>query len=104
MAATAKDRCCFLACEMNNTTFEDNGQWLECHGRPYFCPDNSPDPYDYLYDDDVSELDSELDSESKTEYQPIKTHRMAILKLVEFYDDDIDLVDYFTEPPEPDEF
>ena len=87
---------------------ELNGQWLECHGQPYFCPDNSPDPYDYLYDDDVSELDSELDSESKTktEYQPIKTNCMAILKLVELYDDDIDLVDYFNEPPEPepDEF
>jgi len=80
---------------------ELNGQWLECNGQPCFCPDNSPNPYDYLWDDNVSELDSELDSESKTEYQPIKTNRMAILKLIEPYDDDIDLVDYFTEPEEP---
>ncbi|HAO12146.1 MAG TPA: hypothetical protein DCQ51_13470 [Planktothrix sp. UBA8407] len=80
---------------------ELNGQWLECNGQPCFCPDNSPNPYDYLWDDNVSELDSELDSESKTEYQPIKTNRVAILKLIEPYDDDIDLVDYFTEPEEP---
>ncbi|VXD10670.1 hypothetical protein [Planktothrix paucivesiculata] len=43
---------------------ELNGQWLDCSGKPCFCPDNSPSPYDYLWD--------ELESESKSEpnYNP----------------------------------
>ncbi|SKB13819.1 hypothetical protein PL11201_530149 [Planktothrix sp. PCC 11201] len=36
--------------------FEDNGQWVEVCGTPYFCFDNSPD-YDDLWD----ELDELLD-------------------------------------------
>jgi hypothetical protein len=36
---------------------ELNGQWLECGGKPCFCPDNSPSPYDYLWDDDIEDIE-----------------------------------------------
>jgi len=36
---------------MNININELNGQWLDCGGIPCFCPDNSPNFYDYLWDE-----------------------------------------------------
>lgn len=46
--------------------FEDNGQWIEVGGIPYFCPDNSPS-YDYLWDE-LEAQEPELETESKSNY------------------------------------
>ncbi|GDZ95155.1 hypothetical protein PA905_33940 [Planktothrix agardhii CCAP 1459/11A] len=45
---------------------ELNGQWLECGGKPCFCPDNSPSPYDYLWDDDIEDIE---DTKEVTEFR-----------------------------------
>ncbi|MEL0591775.1 MAG: hypothetical protein U1V55_17775 [Planktothrix rubescens PR222] len=46
---------------------ELNGQWLECGGIPCFCPDNSPSPYDYLWDDDIEDIEETEDIEDTKE-------------------------------------
>ena len=51
---------------------ELNGQWLECGGKPCFCPDNSPSPYDYLWDDDIEDIEETDDIEETVDIEETK--------------------------------
>jgi len=51
--------------------FEDNGQWIEVCGIPYFCPDNSS-YYDFDLDEDEEhkpELNTDFELESQAEIE-----------------------------------
>ncbi|MFM6302299.1 hypothetical protein [Planktothrix sp.] len=57
--------------------FEDNGQWIEVCGIPYFCPDNSPSYYDLDEDEEYfvtqhkpepNYTDFELESQAEIEF------------------------------------
>ncbi|HEY9862590.1 MAG TPA: hypothetical protein V6D21_00255 [Candidatus Obscuribacterales bacterium] len=100
---------------------ELNGQWLDCGGKPCFCPDNSPSPYDYLWDDDIKDIEETEDIEDTKEVIEFREKSKMIsrysslieplefeiesesvsIKLIEPYNDDINSVDFFTEPDEP---
>ena len=67
--ATAKDRCFIVFSNINITMNELNGQWLECGGIPCFCPDNSPSPYDHLWDDDIEDTEDIEDTKEVTEFR-----------------------------------
>ncbi|MFM6399212.1 hypothetical protein [Planktothrix sp.] len=50
---------------------EDNGQWIEVCGIPYFCPDNSS-YYDFDLDEDEEhkpELNTDFELESQAEIE-----------------------------------
>lgn len=63
---------------------ENNGQWIEVCGIPYFCPDNSPYYYDDLDDiEDVEDENTEQVIEFRKKCKMISRYK-SLIKPLEF--------------------